>query len=83
MTSEPQIVSEIEGKAASNYGVWTIGITNDPSRRKGEHENPIVWYQWQASTETLARQIEMRFLAKGMKGAAGGGITPNWVYIFI
>jgi len=82
MASESQIISEMESKVG-NYGVWTIGITDDPGRRKGEHGNPTMWHQWQAATETSARQIEKHFLAKGMKGAAGGGITPNWVYIFI
>jgi len=37
---------------------------------------------WRADTATMARNVEKYFIAKGMKGAAGGGESPNYVYIF-
>ena len=77
--------SEIKSAIAyevSNYSVWTIGITDDPERRKKEHNNPVPWYHWRADTEAIARRVEKYFLDKGMKGAGGGGESPNYVYIF-
>lgn len=67
----------------THYSVWTIGITDWPDRRKGEHGNPAAWYQWDAVTETSARKIEKYFIEKGMGGATGGGISPNYIYIFL
>ena len=64
------------------YSDWTIGITDNPSRRKSEHRNPKDWYRWRANTENVARRIERYFLGKGMSGDTGGGINPNYVYIF-
>jgi len=66
----------------TRYSSWTIGITDDPDRRRSEHNNPTHWHQWRADTETIARNVEKYFLDKGMKGDAGGGISPNYVYIF-
>jgi len=77
-----EIIDEIE-KHVKDYEVWTIGITDDPDRRKGEHDNPTVWYHWKADTEKIARDVEKHFLDLGMKGATGGGENPNYVYIFI
>ena len=76
-----QIITEIENKVGS-YTTRTIGITADPQRRKGEHNNPPSWKDWQANNESDARDIEKYFLDKGMRGDSGGGYTPNWVYIF-
>ena len=81
MASESAIKVAIEAiiTAPSN---WTIGVTDNPSRRKAEHGNPSNWHQWKADTETAARNVESYFIAKGMKGEVGGGFTPTWVYIF-
>ncbi len=79
--TETQIKSEIEN-IVSTYSSWTIGITDDPERRKGEHGNPSHWHQWKADSEQIARNVEKHFLDKGMKGATGGGFSPNYVYIF-
>jgi len=64
------------------YSIWTIGITDNPDRRRKEHDNPKYWKQWKADTETIARNVEKYFLDKGMNGDTGGGETPNYVYIF-
>lgn len=82
MPSEAQIISEIEKIAGWAYSSWTIGITEDPERRKQEHNNPVRWHHWDAVLESSARNIEKYFLAKGMKGDTGGGTYPHYVYIF-
>ena len=89
MASEQVIKDAIERKRGSlSYGSWTIGITNDPKRRREEHnaegKNTSAWSHWEADSESIARNVEQYFLNKGMKGGAGGGSspTPRWVYIF-
>jgi len=79
---ESEIIEAIE-KSVRYYSVWTIGVTDDPKRRRGEHSNPEYWYDWKADTETIARNVEKHFLDKGMKGATGGGEYPTYVYIFL
>ncbi len=82
MADESLIISEIKSEVLY-YPSWTIGVTDNPERRKQEHGNPVRWYYWDAITETTARRIEKHFLDKeGMKGYVGGGISPNYVYIF-
>ena len=83
---ESEIIKAIEQRVKSaetkKYSIWTIGITDDPARRKEEHGNPKYWMRWKADTEAIARKVEKYFIAKGMKGATGGGEHPNHVYIF-
>jgi hypothetical protein len=83
---ESEIRQAIEQKTGKNYNIWTIGITDDPGRRKAEHdakgENTKSWKEWKADTETIARDVEEYFLAKGMKGGIGGGEHPTYVYVF-
>jgi hypothetical protein len=62
---------------------YITGITIDPDRCKTEHDIPVRWHQWEADTETIARNIERHFITKGMKGDIGGGLNPTWVYIFM
>ena len=81
MPSGSQITAEIEDIVVY-YPSWTIGITDNLARRKREHGYPILWHDWDAITESSARKIEKYFLDKGMKGETGGGISPNYVYIF-
>jgi len=80
--NESEIIEAIK-KNVTFYSAWTIGITDDPDRRRIEHGNPAHWYHWRADTETIARNVEKYFLDKGMKGATGGGEHPNYVYIFL
>ena len=81
MASESAIKASIEAiiSVPSN---WTIGVTDDPTRRKAEHGNPSGWRQWDADTETAARNVESYFIAKGMKGGSGGSGRADYVYIF-
>lgn len=89
MASEQSIKDAIEQKRTSlSYSSWTIGITNDPERRRGEHNNDgkstSACRHWEADSESVARNVEQYFLNKGMKGGGGGGSSPppRWVYIF-
>ena len=82
MASESEIKSAIERIVGGRYSVWTIGVTDDPARRKREHGDPLTWYQWNANTETAARSVERYFLDKGMRGSAGGPGRADYVYIF-
>ena len=81
-----EIINEIDNRVGSSktvdYRIWTIGITEDPDRRRGEHSNPKYWRSWRADTESIARIIEKHFLDRGMKGGGGGGQHPTYVYIF-
>jgi hypothetical protein len=84
---ESEIIEAIQHKIGStDPKIWTIGITDDPERRKTEHdgrgENTKYWKDWKADTETIARNVEQHFLGKGMKGGPGGGERPTYVYVF-
>jgi len=81
VASESAIKSAIEAKV-NVYSAWTIGVTDDPERRKREHGNPSVWYQWDADSEQVARNVEAYFVEKGMKGDTGGVGGADYVYIF-
>lgn len=80
--TEQEIKTAIEGHIKGSYSAWTIGVTDDPDRRKQEHDNPKYWHQWNASTEDAARRIEKYFVDKGCKGAGGGKGDADYVYIF-
>ena len=85
-----EIIREIENRVNRSkepkYSHWTVGITNDPERRKKEHEienhDTKFWMNWKTDSETIARDVEKYFLNKEMKGDTGGGERPTWVYIF-
>ncbi len=82
MASESQIKSAIEKIVNGAYSLWTIGVTDDPDKRKEEHGNPKHWHQWDADTEQEARNVESYFIKKGMKGGSGGLGSADYVYIF-
>ena len=86
MATETQIKAAIEKRVNStekkDYSIWTIGVTDDPTRRKAEHGSPKYWMQWNADSETAARNVEKYFLGKGMKGGTGGSGKADYVYIF-
>jgi hypothetical protein len=81
MASESEMKAAIE-KHVTLYSAWTIGVTDDPDRRKTEHGDPAAWMQWKADSEVAARNVEKYFLDKGMKGGGGGGGKADYVYIF-
>ena len=81
MASESEIKAAI-ANVVSDYSRWTIGVTDDPARRRSEHSNPSTWFQWGADTEIGARNVEKHFLDEGMKGGGGGPGRADFVYIF-
>ena len=82
MASETDIIAAIERVVGGEYSIWTIGVTDDPNRRRIEHVNPGAWIQWNADTEQAARNVESYFLGKRMKGGGGGPGGADYVYIF-
>ncbi len=84
--TEQEIISAIEGHVAGRYSSWIIGVTDQPDKRKQQHERDgkdvSYWHQWDASTELVARRIERYFVDKGCRGAGGGPGNANYVYIF-
>ena len=84
--SKQALINAIDKIVGNNYGIWTIGITNDPARRKREHKadgkKVDHWRDWSADSESIARSVEKHFLDKGCKGGGGGGINPTFVYVF-
>jgi hypothetical protein len=82
VTAELVIISAIK-KVVHYIPTWTIGVTDDPDRRRRELGNPDSWYHWDAHTEQTARDVEAHYVNKGMKGDTDGGGTASYVYIFI
>jgi hypothetical protein len=82
MASEDSIRRAIVRIAGGDYRRWTIGVTDEPGRRRLQHGNPRTWYYWNANTENVARRIEAYFINRGMKGATGGRGYANYIYIF-
>ena len=83
MASEATIKARIESSLLGlPYSSWTIGVTDDPAKRKQDHSNPVGWRLWDADTERAARNVEAYFIAKGMKGGTGGAGRADYVYIF-
>lgn len=76
------IVDRVMSAKKKDYSIWTIGVTDEPDRRKTQHDNPKHWKQWNADSEDDARSIEKHFVEKGMKGDTGGGGSADYVYIF-
>jgi len=81
MASETAIEAAIQ-RIVSTYFIWTIGVTDNPKRRKSEHGDPKYWHYWDADTESDARNVEKYFIKKGMKGGTGGNGHADYVYIF-
>ena len=85
------IVAAIDTVAltSGSYGIWQIGITNDPDARKaewGKTKSVMSWITWVADSLSDAQAIEAHFIHdKGMKGGTGGGtlaVRTTYVYIF-
>lgn len=58
------------------YSEWVVGVTDDPARRRRQHRKKghdvSLWQEWDADTEKAARDTEIYFQDKGMKGGPGG-----------
>ena len=82
MASESAIKAAIEAKVF-HYSAWTIGVTDNPERRRAEHGNPNVWYHWEANSEQVARNVEAYFLDKGMNLFWISERPTSVLYLFI
>lgn len=64
---------------------WYIGIAKKPRERLFRDHNVSeqvdLWIYRQANSDTVAREIENFFLAKGCKGGDGGG-DHSTVYVY-
>ncbi len=49
-----------------------VGLTDNPTRRKGEHANPPDWVQMEFQSEPQARLWEKLKLGEGHQGGPGG-----------
>lgn len=81
--SKEKIKQEIYEYIKGNWNEWYIRITDDPEKRKTEHENPTHWVQWHVMTDKEAREVEAYFVNNyHINGDKGGGEDCHYVYIF-
>lgn len=81
------IIAEIERLVGDGpYDQWTIGVTDNPRRRREEHEEDgkhvSRWSGWGADSEKDARDVEWHFTVLGMGGGTGGQGQAGYVYVF-
>jgi len=55
------IMDNIDEIVSGDYTRWTIGITEDPDRRKEEHKNPAMWFQWQAGSHSSLYNFDLSY----------------------
>ncbi len=77
------IIKEMEDIIRGSYAAWTVGVTDDPARRRREHNNPRWWYTWNTRNEDEARDIEGYFCGKGCQGGDGGPGKVDYIYLFL
>ncbi|MCU0444285.1 MAG: hypothetical protein MUE85_05155 [Microscillaceae bacterium] len=92
--SKQSIISEIEQYIRSKsflpaflfrYSAWYCGITSDKEQNSTRHKKPKHHKFFKCTSEKIAREIEIHFHEKGMKGSSGGGTANrnvDIVYIF-
>lgn len=84
--TEDAIITAIKQRITQNYyGVWTIGVTDDPARRKDELQaegrDMALWQHWKADSEAEARRVEKHFLDKGCKPSPCSEVKSTYVYL--
>ncbi len=83
-------VDTLKRSISPRYGpLYTIGITNDPKKRKKEHEqdgkDTKYWHDWAVDSKSVAEAVEKYFIGKKTKGGTGGNVDGSktvYVYIF-
>jgi len=85
--NDHDITRAIEDRAAPDFGLWTIGITEDPKATRRSHddkgEDLKDWLEWPADSKDIARAVRDHFIDEGMKETEGGDAgNPTFVYIF-
>lgn len=80
------IISEIEWRVGDGpHGEWTMGVTDDPDRRKKDRKKGKGVHrrrEWDADSKEEALSAERHFIGKGMRGGAGGREEADCVCIF-
>ena len=78
--SKKEIIKDIQNYITKRGGAingWYVGIAAKPRERLfDDHsvdEENDVWIYRQASSSSVAREIEKHFLDKGARGGMGGG----------
>lgn len=89
LKTKQEIINDINTYMTNSkyYSDWYIGIAKNARERLfNDHnvqEKGDLWIFRQASNNTIAREIENFFLAKGCKGGDGGGDhTTMYVYAY-
>ena len=80
MASEFEIKQGILLLVGAFYSLWTIGLTDNPDRRREELGSTTIWHQWDADTKVTAGNVEKYFLEKGMQGSPD---DTGWKYVYI
>ncbi len=90
MSTKSGIIAAINSKVANTkLSAWRIGLTHDRAERKKywrdtEDQDVSQWSTWEADSLSDAQAIESHFIDKGMKGGAGGDLSPLYtVYVYI
>jgi hypothetical protein len=85
--SKERIIQDIDRITHADPASYTIGITYDEEKRKGEHKasgkDVKQWQAWKAKTQEDAQEIEKHFLAKRLKGGTGGDQKESTVFVYI
>ena len=78
-------IEKLVGHSGHPYEKWTVGVTDDPAKRRREYasggSDVSWWHDWNADTEQAARDVERHFLGKGMRGGTGGAGRADYVYV--
>ncbi len=79
-------IADLVRSSGYAYKHWTIGVTDDPDRRRGEHKaigrTVAWWHHWDADDERIAKVVERHFRAMGMKSDVGVHGSPGYVYVY-
>lgn len=86
--SASQIINDINAHMRSCGGKasdWYVGIAADPRdtlfNRHGVTEQGGIWIYRQATSDSVARQVEKAYLDSGHDGGPGGG-DASTVYVY-
>ena len=79
-------IAELVRSSGYPYKAWTIGVTNNPHRRRNEHwaigRRVWWWHHWAADDEQIARAVERHFRQMGMKADLGAYGRAGYVYVY-
>lgn len=87
MTTQ-SIINEIERKVGvTNYSLWSIGVTNDPSSAKALFDdidgNTRFWSFWETNNPDDVKNIINYFGTKGMRLMGITSVNGDSRYIYV